>query len=117
MQLQAGCAPITPGAVVPDQSLIDPQHATISGHDSAEATGFRRFASALTLASAATILISIAVSQILMGAALLVSLFSGRKLRFPPIALPLLLFFCFTVFADLLSESPRAGVPQIRKFY
>lgn len=71
----------------------------------------------LTFASAASIVFSIAVSQILMGAALAAALVSQRRLRFPPVMRPLYLFFALTVLSDLLSGEPRAGLPQIRKFY
>ncbi len=71
----------------------------------------------LTFGSAASILFSIAVSQILLALALAALLFSGEKLRFPPILLPLALFFSYTVVSVLLSDSPSAGTPQIRKFF
>ena len=71
----------------------------------------------LGLATASSILISIAVSQILLGISLLVLLISKRRLEFPPIALPISLFFACTIFSDLLSGDPRSGIPQIRKFF
>jgi putative inorganic carbon (hco3(-)) transporter len=77
----------------------------------------RRAALYLAYASAASILVSIAVSQILLGMALITLLVSGERLRFPPIRLPLALFFVGTVLAVLLSPDPYRGVPQIRKFY
>jgi putative inorganic carbon (HCO3(-)) transporter len=75
----------------------------------------------LAFGAAASVLVSIAVSQILLGASLL-WLVSGlvvtrRKLRFPPIALPLALFFSCTIVADLLSGDALRGMPQIRKFF
>jgi putative inorganic carbon (hco3(-)) transporter len=76
-----------------------------------------RIALSLTFASAAAILLSIAASQILMGAALLVAALSGRGLRMPRFFKPLLLFLAITVLADLFSGDARAGLPQIRKFY
>ena len=76
-----------------------------------------RIAFALTFASAAAIMASIAVSQILMGAALAVVLVSGQRLRIPPVFRPILLFLVITVIADLASGNPRAGLPQIRKIY
>jgi O-antigen ligase len=76
-----------------------------------------RVAFALTFASAAAIMLSIAASQILMGAALVVALLSGRGLRMPRFFKPLLVFLAITVMADLFSADPRAGLPQIRKFY
>lgn len=71
----------------------------------------------LAFAAAASILFSIAVSQILLGIGILALLVSRRRLRFPPIVLPLALFFTATVIADLLSGDPMKGVPQIRKFF
>lgn len=76
-----------------------------------------RTAFALTFASAATIMVSIAASQILMGAALAVALLSRQRLRIPPFFRPILLFLVITVIADLASGDPRAGLPQIRKIY
>ena len=71
----------------------------------------------LAFGSAASILFSIAVSQSLLGIGILALLLSRRRLRFPPILLPLALFFAATVMADLLSGDPSKGVPQIRKFF
>ncbi len=71
----------------------------------------------LAFGAAASILFSIAVSQILLGMGILTLLVSRRRLRFPPILLPLVLFFAATVIADLLSGDPLKGVPQIRKFF
>ena len=72
---------------------------------------------ALTFASAAAIMVSIAASQILMGAALLAVLLSRQRLRIPPFFRSILLFLAITVIADLASGDPRAGLPQIRKIY
>jgi putative inorganic carbon (hco3(-)) transporter len=69
----------------------------------------------LTCGSAIAILGSIAVSQILLGLALVALLLSGARLRFPPIKLPLAIFIAWTILAVLLSADPRAGTPQIRK--
>ena len=71
----------------------------------------------LAFGAAASILFSIAVSQILLGISVLALLISRRRLRFPPIVIPLALFFAATVIADLLSGDPLRGVPQIRKFF
>jgi putative inorganic carbon (hco3(-)) transporter len=71
----------------------------------------------LGFASAASILVSIAVSQILLALALVVLLLSGEELQFPPIRLPLAVFFALTVIALAASRDPRGGLPQIRKFY
>ncbi len=71
----------------------------------------------LAFGSAASILFSIAVSQILLGMGIVALLISRRRLHFPPIALPLALFFAATAIADLLSNDPLHGLPQIRKFF
>ena len=71
----------------------------------------------LGFASAASILISIAVSQILLALALVMLLLSDEKLHFPPILLPLAVFFALTVMALATSGDARGGLPQIRKFY
>ena len=71
----------------------------------------------LTCGSAVAILFSIAISQILMALAFAALLFSGEKIRFPPIKLPLLLFMAGTVISLLLSGHAREGTPQIRKLF
>ncbi len=71
----------------------------------------------LAFASAVSILFSIAISQILLALALAAALLSGQTLRFPPIRTPLALFFAITIVAVLASADPRAGIPQIRKFF
>ena len=70
-----------------------------------------------TFGSAVTILFSIALSQLLLGVALALLLLSPNELRFPPIRLPLAIFFGITVAALIASPDPAAGIPQIRKFY
>ncbi len=70
----------------------------------------------LALGSVVSALVSIAVSQTLLGLALAAVLASGQKLRFPPIAMPLALFMILTVVSLALSGDPWAGRPQIRKF-
>ncbi|MGA2185376.1 MAG: O-antigen ligase family protein [Bryobacteraceae bacterium] len=77
----------------------------------------RRAAFYLAWASAVSILVSIAVSQILLAMGIVALLVSGQRLRFPPVKLPLTLFFLATVAAVLASGDPRHGLPQIRKFY
>jgi putative inorganic carbon (hco3(-)) transporter len=67
--------------------------------------------------SAAAIVLSIAASQIFLGAAILSLLASRKRLRYPPLMLPLCLFFIGTVIAVLLSGDPPSGLPQLRKFY
>jgi O-antigen ligase len=71
----------------------------------------------LALGSITTILFSIAISQFLLGLAIVALLLSGTKFRFPPIKAPLALFFGLTVISLLVSGDPVHGLPQIRKFY
>jgi hypothetical protein len=71
----------------------------------------------LAFGSAVGILFSIAISQILLGFCLAALLLSGQPLRFPPLRAPLALFFGITIIAVLASVDPRAGTPQIRKFF
>lgn len=76
-----------------------------------------RSAQWLAFASALTILISIAVSQILLALAVVALLLSGEKLRLPPIKLPLVLFMIGTVLSLAFSGEAGAGLPGVRKFY
>lgn len=71
----------------------------------------------LTGGATVAVLFSIAASQILLALALAALLFSGTKLRLPPIRLPLLLFMLGTVASLALSGDPVSGRPQIRKFF
>ena len=71
----------------------------------------------LTFASAASILFSIAASQILLALALAALMMSGEKLQLPPIKLPLALFLGGTLLALAFSGHAAEGLPQIRKFY
>jgi putative inorganic carbon (hco3(-)) transporter len=75
-----------------------------------------RLAFYLTFASAVSILLSIAISQILMALALAALLYSGEPLRLP-LKLPLTAIVLTTVIALLLSPDPYRGLPQVRKFY
>ncbi len=68
-------------------------------------------------AAAATSTVSIAASQILLGAAILSLLLNRSKLRWPPVTLPLVLFMGWTLVSLAASPEPRAGFPQIKKFY
>jgi putative inorganic carbon (HCO3(-)) transporter len=71
----------------------------------------------LTFGSAAAILFSIAVSQILLALSLASLFLSGERLRLPRIKWPLFLFLLGTVISLAFSSEPAAGLPQIRKFY
>jgi O-antigen ligase len=65
-----------------------------------------------------SVLFSITASNILIGAALVALLASRAQIRFPPVKLPLGLFFLATVISVALSgHSLREGWPGIRKFY
>jgi putative inorganic carbon (hco3(-)) transporter len=75
-----------------------------------------RLAFYLTFASAVSILLSIAISQILMALALAALFYSGEPLRLP-LKLPLVAIVLTTVIALLLSPDPYRGLPQVRKFY
>jgi O-antigen ligase len=89
------------------------------------ASGIREFVRAhyhaapyyLAFGSAVSILFSIAISQILLALGLVVLVIRHKPFQFPPIKLPLTLFFAATVLADLLSRDPLHGLPQIRKFF
>ncbi len=77
----------------------------------------RRAGLYLTFGAAVTILFSIALSQLLLGAALLVVLLSREPKRFPPIKLSLLLFCFWTLLSAVCSQHFVQGLPQIRKFF
>ncbi len=80
-------------------------------------TRLARTAFYITWACAASVLLSIAVSQILLALAFCAVLVSGVRLRLPRIWVPLALFIAGTVVSLLLSGDMAAGRPQIRKFY
>lgn len=71
----------------------------------------------LTCGSALAMLFSIATSEVLLGLALITLLFSGLKLRFPPILLPLGAFFVGTAISIAVSVDPSGGKSAIRKFF
>jgi O-antigen ligase len=72
----------------------------------------------LTFGSAASIVFSIAASQILLGLAVAALLLSGDPLRLPRIKWPLALFMLGTLISLAFSGDPVAhGLPQVRKFY
>jgi putative inorganic carbon (HCO3(-)) transporter len=79
--------------------------------------GWQRVACGLALGSITSILFSIALSQLLLGLAIVVLLASGVRLRLPPVKAPLAIFFGLTIISLLLSGDPVHGLPQIRKFY
>ncbi len=71
----------------------------------------------LTGGAAVSIVFSIAACQILLALALIALLFSGSRLRFPPIGLPLGLFMLGTALSLVFSADPVSGRPQLRKFF
>ena len=71
----------------------------------------------VAIAAACSIHLSIALSQILLGAGILLFLVFRQKLYFPRIWIPLALFFFWTALADVLSPDPWGGRAQIRKFF
>ncbi len=81
----------------------------------------RRLPFYLAFASVVAVLCSNSLSNVLIGAAVLALVFChfafGQPLRFPPVALPLALFFLATVVSVALSGHIRYGWPGPRKFY
>ncbi len=61
--------------------------------------------------------VSIALSQLALAAAILLTLPQWRRAQYPPGALLLLFFFAWTLLAAALSADPPAAWPQLRKFY
>jgi hypothetical protein len=60
---------------------------------------------------------SIAVSQLCLGAAILLTIRRWRSARYPAGAWLLLFFFAWTLLAAAVSDAPTAAWPQIRKFF
>src|SRR5580700_3771916 len=69
----------------------------------------------LASASAVAILLSIAVSQILLALALAALLLSGLPLRWPRISILLGSFLAWTLLALAFSPDPGFGIPTVRK--
>jgi putative inorganic carbon (HCO3(-)) transporter len=76
-----------------------------------------RTAQWLTFGSAATVMLGIAPSQILLALSVAALLACGERLRLPRIWLPLALFMLGTLVSLAFSGNPQAGLPQVRKFY
>lgn len=68
-------------------------------------------------ASAVAVIFSIALSQILLGGALLALLVGRQRLRFPRIALPLGLFLLGTIISFVFSPDKGVGMSQIKKIF
>jgi putative inorganic carbon (HCO3(-)) transporter len=71
----------------------------------------------VTVLAAALIHVSIAASQVLLGIGIGLMLVTRRRLSFPRIWLPLLIFFLLTLVSLLISPDPWGGHAQIRKFF
>jgi O-antigen ligase len=73
----------------------------------------------MVLAGVAAVLpvVSIAGFEIVLGAAILAMIVLRVKPKWPPIWLPISLFFLGTVISWLASGDLRGGLPQIKKFY
>ena len=71
----------------------------------------------VAFAACTSVVVSIAASQVLMGAAIVLLIASRARLRLPPVWLPMTFFMTGTVISWLLSGDLRRGLPQIRKFY
>jgi putative inorganic carbon (HCO3(-)) transporter len=71
----------------------------------------------LTFGSAVSIMLSIAVSQILLGLALAALLLSGDRMSMPRIKWAFGLFMLGTLISMAFAGEPAHAIPQIRKFY
>ena len=72
----------------------------------------------LTFAAVVSVLFSVTASNVLIAAALVALVAAREPLRFPPVKLPLTLFFLLTLASIALSgHTLREGWPGIRKFY
>jgi O-antigen ligase len=71
----------------------------------------------VTVLAVALIHVSIAASQVLLGVGIGLMLLFRRRLPFPRIWLPLLVFFLLTLASLLISPDPWGGRAQIRKFF
>ena len=81
-------------------------------------TGWRDRAPAwLAGAAAATSIVSIAASQILLGLAIVSLVASPQKLRWPPITAPVLAWIGWTLVSLFANGHLREGLPQVKKFY
>src|SRR5262245_22385997 len=72
---------------------------------------------ALTAASAAAVLISIAAAQILLVAACVLCVISRTKLCWPRYCLPLGAMICATLLSMAASPDPALGIWSLRKFW
>lgn len=77
----------------------------------------RRIVLALALGSATAALISIAASQILLGAAIAATLWFRIQWQAPPFWPALAMFAILTLLSVAFSGDPAAGAGQVKKFY
>src|SRR5450631_2023310 len=68
-------------------------------------------------AAAATTVVSIAASEILLGLAFVAVLAARDKWRWPPVVWPLVLWMGWTLVSLAASGHARGGLPQVKKFY
>ena len=68
-------------------------------------------------AAAATTVVSIAYSQILLGAAIVAILIARDKWRWPPLVWPVALWMAWTLVSLAASGHASGGLPQVKKFY
>lgn len=76
-----------------------------------------RIARYAAMASAISILVSIPVSQICLGLALLALLTGRARFRWPAVFVPLGLFLGWLLVSLAASPDPLAGLPQVKKIY
>jgi O-antigen ligase len=82
------------------------------------AAGWREQAPAyLAGAAAATSIVSIAASQILLGLALAALIANPKRLRWPPVTIPLLAWLGWTLVSLFANGHIHQGLPQVKKFY
>jgi hypothetical protein len=67
-------------------------------------------------AAAVTPVVSIVGAEILLGLALVAVLASGRKLRWPPVTIPVVLWIGWTLVSLASSGHAASGLPQVKKF-
>jgi putative inorganic carbon (HCO3(-)) transporter len=67
-------------------------------------------------AAAVTPVVSIVGAEIFLGLALVALLASGRKLRWPPVTIPVLLWIGWTLVSIAASGHAAGGYPQLKKF-
>ena len=86
-------------------------------HPSETGLRFRSIARYAAIGSAVSILVSIPVSQILLGAALLCLLVGKARFPWPRVWIALGLFVGWFFLSLAFSPDPAAGLPQVKKFY